>query len=44
MSAPHKPLSALLSQILVAYSVELDCEFDAATFLVRRRCCGGPAA
>ena len=28
MSAPHKPLSALLSQILVAYSVELDCEFE----------------
>ncbi|HUA60527.1 MAG TPA: hypothetical protein VML19_17320 [Verrucomicrobiae bacterium] len=28
MSAPHKPLSALLSQILVAYSVELDSEFE----------------
>ena len=28
MSAPHKPLSALLSQILVAYSVQLDCEFE----------------
>ena len=28
MSARHKPLSALLSQILVAYSVELDCEFE----------------
>ncbi len=28
MSAPHKPLSALLSQILVAYTVELDCEFE----------------
>lgn len=28
MSAPDKPLSALLSQILVAYSVELDCEFE----------------
>ena len=28
MSAPYKPLSALLSQILVAYSVELDCEFE----------------
>src|ERR1700722_1027950 len=28
MSAPHKPLSALLSQTLVAYSVELDCEFE----------------
>jgi hypothetical protein len=28
MSAPHKPLSALLSQILVACSVELDCEFE----------------
>jgi hypothetical protein len=26
-SAPHKLLSALLSQIPVAYSVELDCEF-----------------
>jgi hypothetical protein len=28
MSAPHKPLSALLSQILVAYTVEIDCEFE----------------
>jgi len=28
ISAPPKPLSALLSQILVAYSVELDCEFE----------------
>jgi hypothetical protein len=28
MSAPHKPLSALLSQILVAYTVELDGEFE----------------
>jgi hypothetical protein len=28
MPAPHKPLSALLSQILVAYSVELDCESE----------------
>ena len=28
MPAPHKPLSALLSQILVAYTVELDCEFE----------------
>jgi len=28
ISAPHKPLSALLSQILVAYTVELDCEFE----------------
>ena len=28
MSASCKPLSALLSQILVAYSVELDCEFE----------------
>jgi hypothetical protein len=27
-SAPHKPLSALLSQILVAYTVELDSEFE----------------
>jgi hypothetical protein len=27
-SAPPKPLSALLSQILVAYTVELDCEFE----------------
>jgi len=27
-SAPQKPLSALLSQILVAYTVELDCEFE----------------
>lgn len=26
--APPKPLSALLSQILVAYAVELDCEFE----------------
>jgi DNA-binding MarR family transcriptional regulator len=26
--APHKPLSALLSQILVAYTVELDSEFE----------------
>jgi hypothetical protein len=26
--APQKPLSALLSQILVAYTVELDCEFE----------------
>ncbi len=28
MSAPTKPLSALLSQILVAYTVELDGEFE----------------
>jgi hypothetical protein len=28
MSVPHKPLSALLSQILVAYSIELDGEFE----------------
>jgi len=28
MSAPQKPLSALISQILVAYTVELDCEFE----------------
>ena len=28
ISAPHKPLSALLSQILVAYTVELDGEFE----------------
>src|SRR5579871_3884759 len=28
MSVPDKPLSALLSQILVAYSVEIDCEFE----------------
>jgi DNA-binding MarR family transcriptional regulator len=28
MSATHKPLSALLSQILVAYTVEIDCEFE----------------
>ena len=28
MPAPHKPLSALLSQILVAYTVELDGEFE----------------
>jgi hypothetical protein len=27
-STPHKPLSALLSQTLVAYTVELDCEFE----------------
>jgi DNA-binding MarR family transcriptional regulator len=27
-SHPHKPLSALLSQILVAYTVELDSEFE----------------
>jgi hypothetical protein len=27
-STPHKPLSALLSQILVAYTVELDSEFE----------------
>ena len=27
-TAPHKPLSALLSQILVAYTVELDGEFE----------------
>src|SRR5215469_7851475 len=27
-SAPQKPLSALLSQALVAYTVELDCEFE----------------
>ena len=27
-SSPHKPLSALLSQILVAYTVELDSEFE----------------
>ncbi len=27
-SAPHKPLSALLSQILVAYTVEVDSEFE----------------
>ena len=26
--APQKPLSALLSQTLVAYTVELDCEFE----------------
>ena len=28
MSVPYKPLSALISQILVAYTVELDCEFE----------------
>jgi hypothetical protein len=28
MSVPHKPLSALLAQILVAYTVEIDCEFE----------------
>jgi hypothetical protein len=28
LSVPHKPLSALLSQILVAYTVEIDCEFE----------------
>jgi hypothetical protein len=28
MSSPHKPLSALLSQILVAYTVEIDCDFE----------------
>jgi hypothetical protein len=28
MSPPHKPLSGLLSQILVAYTVELDGEFE----------------
>ncbi len=28
MSAPHTPLSALLSQILVSYTVELDGEFE----------------
>ena len=28
MPATHKPLSALLSQGLVAYTVELDCEFE----------------
>ena len=27
-SVPRKPLSALLSQILVAWTVELDCEFE----------------
>ncbi|MGA2963627.1 MAG: MarR family winged helix-turn-helix transcriptional regulator [Candidatus Korobacteraceae bacterium] len=27
-TAPQKPLSALLSQTLVAYTVELDCEFE----------------
>jgi hypothetical protein len=27
-SAPQKPLSALLSQILVAYTLETDCEFE----------------
>jgi len=27
-AAPLKPLSALLSQVLVAYTVELDCEFE----------------
>ena len=27
-AASHKPLSALLSQTLVAYTVELDCEFE----------------
>jgi hypothetical protein len=27
-ASPEKPLSALLSQTLVAYTVELDCEFE----------------
>ena len=27
-SALQKPLSALLSQVLVAYTLELDCEFE----------------
>jgi hypothetical protein len=35
--APHKPLSALLSQILVAYSVELDCEFERRTLQTQSR-------
>ena len=26
--ASHKPLSALISQVLVAYTVEIDCEFE----------------
>src|ERR1700684_3527739 len=37
MSAPHKPLSALLSQILVAYSVEVDCEFERRMLQTRSR-------
>ena len=38
MSAPHKPLSALLSQILVAYSVEADCEFEHRMLQTQSRC------
>ena len=38
MSAPHKPLSALLSQILVAYSVELDCDFERRMLQTQSRC------
>ena len=37
MSAPHKPLSALLSQILVAYSVEVDCEFQRSMLQTQSR-------
>jgi DNA-binding MarR family transcriptional regulator len=39
MSALHKPLSALLSQILVAYTLELDCEFERRMLETHR---GGP--
>jgi hypothetical protein len=38
MPAPHKPLSALLSQILVAYTVELDCEFERRMLQTECRC------
>jgi hypothetical protein len=37
MSPAHKPLSALLSQILVAYSVEIDCEFERRMLETRSR-------
>jgi DNA-binding MarR family transcriptional regulator len=37
MSAPHTPLSALLSQILVAYTVELDGEFERRMLQTRSR-------
>ena len=36
-SAPHKPLSALLSQILIAYTVELDGEFERRMLQTRSR-------
>ncbi len=37
MPGSHKPLSALLSQILVAYTVELDCEFERRMLLTQSR-------